>query len=223
LLSGFTVDAKHRLFTAGKDSIQASSPEPVPELSARIKLFNSVGKINDACDASEGKQLVVQWVVTLLHGSNASITGNDFLPVFRDRLEENTAVVSSQLDLPAVTVRVIQQNQMLIVLQTLCEFPVFAKYGKIRFVDIKGGRGPLYAFIEFEDARDADDAVRGRDDYDFDGCRLRVEFTRGVGPRGPGGRPLHGEGSGDSGDLGDRGGRGGYGGDRGDFGGGRRG
>ncbi|VDM69499.1 unnamed protein product [Strongylus vulgaris] len=30
---------------------------------------------------------------------------------------------------------------------------VFAKYGKIRFVDIKGGRGPLYAFVEFEDSR----------------------------------------------------------------------
>ncbi|EYC32441.1 hypothetical protein Y032_0003g1575 [Ancylostoma ceylanicum] len=30
---------------------------------------------------------------------------------------------------------------------------IFAKYGKIRFVDIKGGRGPLYAFVEFEDPR----------------------------------------------------------------------
>ncbi|KIH56161.1 hypothetical protein ANCDUO_13663 [Ancylostoma duodenale] len=69
---------------------------------------------------------------------------------------------------------------------------IFAKYGKIRFIDIKGGRGPLYAFIDFDDPRDADDAVRGRDGYDFDGCRLRVEFTRGVGPRGPGGRPLNG-------------------------------
>ncbi|PIO66883.1 hypothetical protein TELCIR_11388 [Teladorsagia circumcincta] len=52
---------------------------------------------------------------------------------------------------------------------------------------------------------DAEDAVRGRDGYDFDGSRIRVEFTRGVGPRGPGGRPLNG-GSG-------RGGYGGYGGD----------
>ncbi|KAK6013986.1 hypothetical protein OSTOST_20670 [Ostertagia ostertagi] len=82
---------------------------------------------------------------------------------------------------------------------------IFSKYGKIRFVDIKGGRGPLYAFIDFEDPRDAEDAVRGRDGYDFDGSRIRVEFTRGVGPRGPGGRPLNG-GSG-------RGGYGGYGGD----------
>ncbi|KAL6725310.1 hypothetical protein ANCDUO_27696 [Ancylostoma duodenale] len=71
---------------------------------------------------------------------------------------------------------------------------IFAKYGKIRFVDIKGGRGPLYAFVEFEDSRDADDAVRGRDGYDFDGSRIRVEFTRGVGPRGPGGRPMGGRG-----------------------------
>lgn len=30
---------------------------------------------------------------------------------------------------------------------------VFTKYGKIKFCDIKGGRGPLYAFVEFEDVR----------------------------------------------------------------------
>ncbi|PAV83068.1 hypothetical protein WR25_02596 [Diploscapter pachys] len=69
---------------------------------------------------------------------------------------------------------------------------VFGKYGKIRMIDIKGGRGPLYAFVEFDDPRDAEDAVHARDGYDFDGHRLRVEFTRGVGPRGPGGRPLNG-------------------------------
>ncbi|CAD6196345.1 unnamed protein product [Caenorhabditis auriculariae] len=68
---------------------------------------------------------------------------------------------------------------------------IFSKYGKIKFVDVKGGRGPCFAFVEFDDSRDADDAVRGRDGYDFDGHRLRVEFTRGVGPRGPGGRPLN--------------------------------
>ncbi|KHJ82186.1 hypothetical protein OESDEN_18122, partial [Oesophagostomum dentatum] len=43
---------------------------------------------------------------------------------------------------------------------------------------------------------DAEDAVRGRDGYDFDGSRIRVEFTRGVGPRGPGGRPMGGGGRG---------------------------
>ena len=56
--------------------------------------------------------------------------------------------------------------------------------------------------------------MRGRDGYDFDGYRIRVEFTRGAGPRGPGGRPMFGDrGSGDRGSGGrggfDRGGRGG--------------
>uniref|UniRef100_F1L925 Splicing factor, arginine/serine-rich 3 n=1 Tax=Ascaris suum TaxID=6253 RepID=F1L925_ASCSU len=52
-------------------------------------------------------------------------------------------------------------------------------------------RRTILSFIEFDDPRDARDAVRGRDGYSFDGCRLRVELTRGVGPRGPGGRPLY--------------------------------
>ena len=54
--------------------------------------------------------------------------------------------------------------------------------------------------------RDAEDAVRGRDGYDFDGYRIRVEFPRGVGPRGPGGRPLYGGSSGGSGGYAPRGG-----------------
>ena len=31
----------------------------------------------------------------------------------------------------------------------------------------------LFAF-QFEDVRDAEDAIYGRDGYKFDGCRLRV-------------------------------------------------
>uniref|UniRef100_A0A914ZZ54 RRM domain-containing protein n=1 Tax=Parascaris univalens TaxID=6257 RepID=A0A914ZZ54_PARUN len=68
---------------------------------------------------------------------------------------------------------------------------IFEKYGHICYTDIKFTRGVPFAFIEFDDPRDARDAVRGRDGYSFDGCRLRVELTRGVGPRGPGGRPLY--------------------------------
>ncbi|VDK47920.1 unnamed protein product [Anisakis simplex] len=68
---------------------------------------------------------------------------------------------------------------------------IFSKYGKIVFVDLKDRRPPYFAFVEFEDARDAEDAVRSRDGYDYYGYRLRVEFPRGVGPRGPGGRPLY--------------------------------
>ncbi|XP_061916354.1 serine/arginine-rich splicing factor 1A [Entelurus aequoreus] len=56
---------------------------------------------------------------------------------------------------------------------------VFYKYGAIRDIDLKNRRGgPPFAFIEFEDPRDAGDAVYGRDGYDYDGYRLRVEFPR---------------------------------------------
>ncbi|XP_061638138.1 serine/arginine-rich splicing factor 1A isoform X2 [Phyllopteryx taeniolatus] len=63
---------------------------------------------------------------------------------------------------------------------------VFYKYGTIRDIDLKNRRGgPPFAFIEFEDPRDAGDAVYGRDGYDYDGYRLRVEFPRsGRGTRG---------------------------------------
>ncbi|KDP23469.1 hypothetical protein JCGZ_23302 [Jatropha curcas] len=57
---------------------------------------------------------------------------------------------------------------------------LFYKYGPIVDVDLKiPPRPPGYAFVEFEDARDAEDAIRGRDGYNFDGCRLRVELAHG--------------------------------------------
>lgn len=59
---------------------------------------------------------------------------------------------------------------------------LFHKFGKVTFVDLKNRRGPPFAFVEFEDNRDADDAVKARDGYDYDGYRLRVEFPRGGGP-----------------------------------------
>lgn len=37
-------------------------------------------------------------------------------------------------------------------------------------------------FIGLRHFRDADDAVKARDGYDYDGYRLRVEFPRGGGP-----------------------------------------
>uniref|UniRef100_A0A8C2EDR0 Splicing factor, arginine/serine-rich 1 n=1 Tax=Cyprinus carpio TaxID=7962 RepID=A0A8C2EDR0_CYPCA len=67
---------------------------------------------------------------------------------------------------------------------------VFYKYGAIRDIDLKNRRGgPPFAFVEFEDPRDAEDAVYGRDGYDYDGYRLRVEFPRSGrgGGRGGGG------------------------------------
>jgi len=64
---------------------------------------------------------------------------------------------------------------------------LFYKYGKITFIDLKNQRGPPFAFVEFEDPRDADDAVYAREGYDYDGYKLRVEFPRGSGPNSRGG------------------------------------
>lgn len=64
---------------------------------------------------------------------------------------------------------------------------LFYKFGKVSFVDLKNRKGPPFAFVEFEDARDAEDAVHARDGYDYDGYRLRVEFPRGGGPSAGGG------------------------------------
>ena len=52
---------------------------------------------------------------------------------------------------------------------------LFDKYGRIRDIDLKlPGRPPAFAFVEFDDPRDAADAVKYRDGYDFGGSRLRV-------------------------------------------------
>ena len=41
---------------------------------------------------------------------------------------------------------------------------LFYKYGKIVSIDIKSPRDPpAFAFVEFDDSRDADDAVYGKD------------------------------------------------------------
>lgn len=61
---------------------------------------------------------------------------------------------------------------------------LFYKYGPIVEIDIKiPPSPPAFAFVEFEDARDAQDAIRARDGYKFDGQRLRVELAHGGGGR----------------------------------------
>ncbi|XP_048371079.1 serine/arginine-rich splicing factor 9 [Sphaerodactylus townsendi] len=75
---------------------------------------------------------------------------------------------------------------------------LFYKYGRIRDIELKSKRGLApFAFVRFEDPRDAEDAVYGRNGYDYGQCRLRVEFPRpsrgrggfGGGPRGRNGPP----------------------------------
>eukprot|EP00270_Netrium_digitus_P021018 TRINITY_DN8833_c0_g1_i2.p1 TRINITY_DN8833_c0_g1~~TRINITY_DN8833_c0_g1_i2.p1 ORF type:complete len:341 (+),score=49.88 TRINITY_DN8833_c0_g1_i2:78-1100(+) len=59
---------------------------------------------------------------------------------------------------------------------------LFSKYGRVRDVDLKRD----YAFVEFSDPRDADDARHYLNGTDVQGSRILVEFTR----RGPRGQPL---------------------------------
>lgn len=58
---------------------------------------------------------------------------------------------------------------------------IHIRYGRIRDIDIKHpNRPPAFAFITFAYERDAEDAARGRDGYNFDGNRLRVELAKGA-------------------------------------------
>ncbi|KAK9169096.1 hypothetical protein Syun_001236 [Stephania yunnanensis] len=59
---------------------------------------------------------------------------------------------------------------------------LFSRYGRVRDVDMKHD----FAFIEFSDPRDADDARHSLNGREFDGSRIIVEFAKG-GPRGSGG------------------------------------
>jgi arginine/serine-rich splicing factor 1/9 len=56
---------------------------------------------------------------------------------------------------------------------------LFYKYGKIKFIDLKNRKGPPFAFIEYEDKRDAEDAIKARDGYNYEKYKLRVEFQKG--------------------------------------------
>ncbi|KAM4617382.1 serine/arginine-rich splicing factor 9-like [Discoglossus pictus] len=77
---------------------------------------------------------------------------------------------------------------------------LFHRYGRIRSVELKnrgGRRNSPFAFISFQDPRDAEDAVFGWNEYDFGSCRLRVEFPRPFrGSRGDGGGSGGGSGGG---------------------------
>ncbi|KAH7283617.1 hypothetical protein KP509_34G015900 [Ceratopteris richardii] len=59
---------------------------------------------------------------------------------------------------------------------------LFSKYGRIRDVDMKQD----FAFVDFFDSRDADDARYYLNGRTIDGSRIAVEFAR-RGPRGAGG------------------------------------
>ncbi|CAN9511805.1 unnamed protein product [Ophioblennius macclurei] len=63
----------------------------------------------------------------------------------------------------------------------------FSSYGPLRSVWV-ARNPPGFAFVEFEDPRDASDAVRGLDGRFINSCRVRVELSTGEkrsGGRGP--------------------------------------
>ncbi|XP_037047079.1 serine/arginine-rich splicing factor 7 [Bradysia coprophila] len=64
----------------------------------------------------------------------------------------------------------------------------FSYYGPLRNVWI-ARNPPGFAFVEFEDARDAEDAVRGLDGRTICGRRARVELSNGKSGRGFRGPP----------------------------------
>jgi len=82
----------------------------------------------------------------------------------------------------------------------------FARYGRVKAVWV-ARRPPGFGFVEMEDPRDAEDAVRALDGTRIAGSRVRVEMSngktrdRGGRSRGGGGRDR------DRGDRGDRGDR----------------
>ncbi|EHB03722.1 Splicing factor, arginine/serine-rich 9 [Heterocephalus glaber] len=59
------------------------------------------------------------------------------------------------------------------------------KCGRICEIELKNRHGLVpFAFVRFKDPRDAEDAICGRNGYDYGQCRLRVEFPRTYGGRG---------------------------------------
>lgn len=77
----------------------------------------------------------------------------------------------------------------------------FEKFGRLN--DVWVARNPPgFAFVEFEDLRDAEDAIKELDGKHICGVRVKVEMSRHRGGRGRGG------GGGGGGYRGDRGGGG---------------
>ena len=55
---------------------------------------------------------------------------------------------------------------------------LFYKFGRIRDIAIVARDPPAFAFVEYSHPDDADEAVRRRDSYTFDGKRLRCEIAK---------------------------------------------
>ena len=62
---------------------------------------------------------------------------------------------------------------------------LFAKYGRVASLDLKEGG---YGFVEYEDPRDAEDAIAALNDYAIDGAHLLVQIANDKRSAPEGGR-----------------------------------
>ncbi|KAF9155682.1 hypothetical protein BG015_009014, partial [Linnemannia schmuckeri] len=60
---------------------------------------------------------------------------------------------------------------------------LFAKYGRVTRLDIKRGTNSGYGFVEYEDPRDADEAVHKLNGTVVNGNPIVVEFAKNNGRR----------------------------------------
>lgn len=84
---------------------------------------------------------------------------------------------------------------------------LFEKFGKITRVALREGRNAKMAFLEYDNRKDAEDAIERRHEYEYRGNRIRCELSTGAKGGGrEGGKGSRG-GRGDSRRRGGRGGR----------------
>ncbi|XP_064480930.1 probable splicing factor, arginine/serine-rich 5 [Ornithodoros turicata] len=64
---------------------------------------------------------------------------------------------------------------------------VFERYGRLLRCDVKYGTGMAYAFVDYDDHRDAEDAIKYENGRDIRGQSIVVEWARGPSYRPSGG------------------------------------
>lgn len=85
----------------------------------------------------------------------------------------------------------------------------FGKFGDLEKVWV-ARNPPGFAFIEFKDDEDANEAIKEMNGASINGSEIRVDISRGRGGRSGGGGGFRRGGGGRDGGFGRRGGRGGY-------------
>jgi len=60
---------------------------------------------------------------------------------------------------------------------------IFEKYGAVKSVKMKDKGGTnIFAFVEFDDSNEADEAINKLNDFEIEGNKIRIEYGRGGKP-----------------------------------------